>query len=142
VQILLDAGQFKSYLWKPTGETTRTVYSTSAQVYLLSVTDSNNCSTSKQVAVMETCPDFIFIPNAFTPNGDGLNDVFIPSTRNVSSYQMSILNRWGEMIFTTKNVQQGWDGKDAPADVYTVLINYQVDGKEMQSVKQNVSLLR
>jgi gliding motility-associated-like protein len=141
-QILLDAGQFKSYLWKPTGETTRTIYSNTAQVYLLSVTDTNNCSTSKQVAVMETCPDFVFIPNAFTPNGDGLNDVFLPKTRNLSSYNMSIVNRWGEIIFTTTNPQQGWDGKGAPSDVYVVLINYQVDGKELQSVKQNVSLLR
>lgn len=141
-QILLDAGQFKSYLWKPTGETTQTIYSKSAQVYLLSVTDSNNCSTNKQVAVMETCPDFVFVPNAFTPNGDGLNDVFLPQTRNLVSYEMSIVNRWGEIIFKTKNTLQGWDGKDAPADVYVVLINYKVDGKEAQSLKQNVSLLR
>lgn len=141
-QILLDAGQFKSYLWKPTGETTQTIYSTAAQVYLLSVTDSNNCSTSKQVAVMETCPEFVFVPNAFTPNGDGLNDVFLPQTRNLVSYEMSIVNRWGEIVFKTKNTQQGWDGKDAQADVYVVLINYKVDGKDLQSLKQNVSLLR
>jgi gliding motility-associated-like protein len=141
-QILLDAGQFKSYIWKPTGETTRTIYSTNAQVYLLSVTDTNNCSTSKQVAVMETCPDFMFIPNAFTPNGDGINDVFLPRTLNLVSYNMSIVNRWGEILFTTTNPQQGWDGKNAQADVYVVIIYYKVDGKEQQSVKQNVSLLR
>lgn len=141
-QILLDAGQFKSYLWKPTGETTRTIYSTAAQVYLLSVTDSNDCSAHKRVAVMETCPDFVFVPNAFTPNGDGLNDVFLPQTHNLESYSMNIVNRWGEIVFTTTNPQQGWDGKGAQNDVYVAIINYTITGKPTQQLKQNLTLLR
>lgn len=141
-QILLDAGQFKSYLWKPTGETTQTIYSNTAQVYLLTVTDSNNCSTSKQVAVMETCPEFVYVPTAFTPNGDGLNDVFLPKTRAIENYELTIINRWGAIIFTTQNPQQGWDGKDAPADVYIAQVRYNTAGKATKLIKQNISLLR
>jgi gliding motility-associated-like protein len=141
-RILLDAGTFKSYLWKPTGETTQTIYSTTAQVYLLTVTDSSNCTTSKQVAVMETCPDFVYVPTAFSPNNDGLNDVFLPKTRAVENYELTILNRWGAIIFTTQNPQQGWDGKDAPADVYIAQVRYNTAGKPTTFIKQNITLLR
>lgn len=141
-QILLDAGHFKSYLWKPTGETTQTIYSTTAKVYLLTVTDSNNCSASKQVAVMETCPDFIYIPTAFTPNNDGLNDVFLPKTKSLESYELTIINRWGAIVFTTKNPLQGWDGKDAPAEVYVAQVWYSTAGKFMKVVSKNITLLR
>jgi gliding motility-associated-like protein len=140
-QILLDAGTFKSYLWKPTGETTQTIYSNAAQVYLLSVTDTNNCSTHKQVAVMETCPEFVYLPNAFTPNADGLNDVFLPNTRNLTTYEFTIINRWGAILFTTQNPQQGWDGKDAQADVYIAQVRYTA-GKATKLVKQTITLLR
>jgi gliding motility-associated-like protein len=91
---------------------------------------------------METCPEFVFIPNAFTPNGDGLNDAFLPKTRSLQSYQMNIINCWGEIVFTTQNPQQGWDGKNAPNDVYVVTVQYKVAGKEMESVSRNVTLLR
>lgn len=141
-QILLDAGHFKSYLWKPTGETTQTIYSTTAQIYLLAVTDSNNCSTSKQAAVMETCPDFIYIPTAFTPNNDGINDVFLPKTKSLESYELIIINRWGAILFTTKNPLQGWDGKEAPAEVYIAQIRYSTAGKGMKVVSKNITLLR
>jgi gliding motility-associated-like protein len=141
--LLLDAGnEFTSYLWKPTGERTQSIYATMPQRYLVFVKDTSNCDGSGSTLVSETCPDFMFIPNAFTPNGDGLNDVFLPRTRNLVSYNMSIVNRWGEILFITQNPQQGWDGKNAQADVYVVIINYKVDGKEQQMVKQNVSLLR
>jgi gliding motility-associated-like protein len=141
--LLLDVGdEFTNYLWKPTGERTSSIYATMPQKYIVQVKDSSNCDGGGSTLVSETCPEFVFVPNAFTPNGDGLNDVFLPQTRNLSYYQLSIVNRWGEIVFTTKNPQQGWDGKDAQADVYVVLINYKVDGKTLQSVKQNVSLLR
>lgn len=141
-QILLDAGTFKSYLWKPTGETTQTIYSNAAQVYLLTVTDTNNCSTHKQVAVMETCPEFVYLPNAFTPNADGLNDVFLPNTRNLATYELTIINRWGAILFTTQNPLQGWDGKDAQADVYIAQVRYTTAGKKTQLIKQTITLLR
>jgi gliding motility-associated-like protein len=141
-QLLLDAGTFKSYLWQPTGETSRYIYSSKAQPYLLTVTDSNNCSASKHFDVLETCPDFIFVPNAFTPNGDGINDVFLPHTRSLLQYQMTILNRWGQIVFTTTDTTKGWDAKDAPADVYVVQISYHPKGKSPQTISQNITVLR
>ncbi|RMG26560.1 MAG: gliding motility-associated C-terminal domain-containing protein, partial [Bacteroidetes bacterium] len=52
----------------------------------------------------------IFIPNAFTPNGDGINDVFSIKGLFVNQYHLSIFNRWGERIFESRNVDEGWDG--------------------------------
>lgn len=64
----------------------------------------------------------IKFPNAFTPNGDGLNDTFKPVAKGVITYEMYIYNRWGELIFTTKDLDAGWNGKMngdyAKPDVY------------------------
>ncbi len=54
-----------------------------------------------------------YVPNAFTPNGDGLNDVFYPIITeglDVLDYQLRIFNRWGELIFVSSEYQLGWDG--------------------------------
>ncbi len=64
----------------------------------------------------------ITFPNAFTPNGDGLNDVFRPVSEGVIKYELLLYTRWGELIFTTKDLNAGWDGKVngelAKPDVY------------------------
>ena len=64
----------------------------------------------------------IYVPNAFTPNGDGLNDIFQPKGFGVSKYEFSIFDRWGEKIFLTNSFDKGWDGTinglNAKDDVY------------------------
>ncbi len=54
--------------------------------------------------------DYIFIPNAFTPDNDGINDVFKISGKSIQNLEMSIFNRWGELVFYSKNAEDGWDG--------------------------------
>jgi gliding motility-associated-like protein len=69
----------------------------------------------------------VYIPNAFSPNGDGLNDEFKPYLRFVQliqdnsyrTYEMSIYSRWGEKVFTTSNVDEGWDGTSSTSDQET-----------------------
>ncbi|HRD40555.1 MAG TPA: gliding motility-associated C-terminal domain-containing protein, partial [Bacteroidia bacterium] len=51
----------------------------------------------------------IYIPNAFTPNGDGLNDFFQPKGFGIKDYELEIFDRWGERIFNTKVFEEGWD---------------------------------
>jgi len=53
---------------------------------------------------------FIYVPNSFTPNGDGLNDNFGISGEAIQSFSMRIFNRWGDMIFETSSVTDKWDG--------------------------------
>ena len=91
-----------------------------------------------------------FVPNAFTPNDDGLNDDFIPkgSFEGIRAYSFTIWNRWGDKVFETNDYEIGWNGQRnntgdiATPGVYAYLISY-VDplGKE-QIVKGYCTLLR
>lgn len=69
-----------------------------------------------------------YVPSAFTPNNDGTNDIFLPKGLMVNDYTMYIFNRWGERIFTTQNLDIGWDGffngTRCPIDVYNYRIIY------------------
>jgi gliding motility-associated-like protein len=89
----------------------------------------------------------IFMPNAFSPNGDGNNDVFKPVTLgHPNGYVMHIFNRWGQTIFTSYNVEKGWDGdiNGKPADMADYF--YRISGKcvngEIINLKGNCTLIR
>ncbi len=75
-----------------------------------------------------------YVPNAFSPNGDGVNDFFIPVIKDVTEYELFIFNRWGNIIFNSTKLEEGWDGNNqngnqAQQDVYVYRIRYRnVDG--------------
>jgi gliding motility-associated-like protein len=140
-QILLDAGQFAKYLWEPTGETTRTIYSNTAQIYKLTVTDSNTCVSSKAFAVMEECPYSLYIPNAFTPNNDGTNDELVIKGNRIDAFEMMIVNRWGQIIYETDRMNQYWDGANCETGVYVIYIKYSAINKNY-TYKGMLSLIR
>jgi gliding motility-associated-like protein len=52
----------------------------------------------------------LYIPNAFTPNGDGINETFVPKGDGIQTFKMLIYNRWGELLYETDDLQKGWDG--------------------------------
>ncbi|MBP7849456.1 MAG: gliding motility-associated C-terminal domain-containing protein [Lentimicrobiaceae bacterium] len=58
-----------------------------------------------------SCPPEITIPNVFTPNYDGINDAFQPTHQNIIYYHLSIFNRWGQLLFESFDIREGWDGK-------------------------------
>jgi len=71
---------------------------------------------------MQMIEDFnIFVPNGFSPNDDGLNDIFVPICSGISSkgYQFMVFNRWGEEVFSSTKLGEGWDGNNAHLGVYT-----------------------
>lgn len=77
------------------------------------VYDIYGCSDSASVLMVINDVFTIFIPNAFSPNGDGVNDYFRPSGNNLSSdgYSLEIFDRWGQMIFRSTSIDHAWDGK-------------------------------
>lgn len=92
------------------------------------------------------CPDPIYVPNAFTPDGDGINDVFKPVMPGVKLLSFSIYNRWGELIYKTTDSNEGWDGDyreiEAKGDVYVWRMEY-VDKYNNEQVEEGrVNLLR
>jgi hypothetical protein len=74
----------------------------------------------------ERCTCRIHVANAFTPNGDGLNDLFKPVYQcELSLYELKIANRWGQVIFATQDPTHAWDGGRAPPGLYLVYLRYQ-----------------
>ncbi len=72
----------------------------------------------------------VYIPNAFSPNGDGINDLFMPASNcSFQDYEMRIFDRWGTLIYQTKNASDGWDGnyrgEEAESTAYVYYIRYQ-----------------
>jgi gliding motility-associated-like protein len=53
----------------------------------------------------------LYVPNAFTPNYNGLNDVFLVKSTNIEKFHIVIFNRWGNLLFETNDINVGWDGK-------------------------------
>lgn len=86
----------------------------------LTATSDQGCSdnTSGEVCVEE--PYVIFMPNAFTPNGDDVNDVLLPftSVRSPKDFRLMIFDRWGAPLFSSSDIHQGWDGGSSPQGVY------------------------
>lgn len=69
------------------------------------------CVDSITIAPILIEPDgVIYVPNAFTPNGDGLNDSFELKGEGIASYQFAIFNRWGEQVYLSRDINQSWDG--------------------------------
>ncbi|MEP7238867.1 MAG: gliding motility-associated C-terminal domain-containing protein, partial [Ferruginibacter sp.] len=81
-------------------------------VYRITAERIANCPITKTTAVTVTrCPEIVFLPNAFTPDNNGLNDVFKASaTRPLTFYRLIIFNRYGQKLFETNNPATGWDG--------------------------------
>jgi len=135
------------YHWN-TGATTSSIQATGPGVYSLTATNSADCSTTDSVTIRKDC--YVDIPNAFSPNGDGVSDYFFPRSllsRGVSSFEMSVYNRWGEKVFLTQKIEgRGWDGmysgKVQPAGVYIYDISVKFKDGTEERYQGNVTLIR
>lgn len=103
-----------------------TIYDVGKGTYQVVVTDANGYTISKEIKKEETYPK-LFVPNIFTPDGDGINDTFKPISPCIVNYQITIFNRWGQPIFISETGGE-WDGtqdgKDLPAGTYIYRIDY------------------
>jgi len=108
---ILEAGfGAESYYWN-TGESTESIIIDSIGNYSVQLTSYGDCKSSDTVQILWGGKPF-YLPNAFTPNGDGLNDSFraIPRYDYVNKYHLSIYNRWGQRVYETMDINKGWDG--------------------------------
>jgi gliding motility-associated-like protein len=93
-----------------------------------------------------TC-SFLNMPNVFTPNNDGINDVFLPViAKNIVDYSLRIYSRWGQQVFFSSDFTQGWNGKigtqDASAGVYYWICDYKGTSGSSQNKKGFLELIR
>ena len=145
----LTAGEgFTEYLWS-SGGTGPGITVWNGGDYWARVKDIHCCYNSDTVYVNEF---EYYVPNAFTPNGDGLNDnLRITGLYRNISFRMYVYDRWGRQIFETNDMDQGWDGKingkPAPSDTYTWIMFIDFVGKDIVTngkvvLKGSVILLR
>jgi gliding motility-associated-like protein len=125
--ILSTPHPYKSYLWN-TGSQTPQITITQPDTYILTVTDSCQAVFTDTVT-LTICNCQLLVPNAFTPNNDGLNDVFMVNTECIpQKYAIKIYSRWGSLVYESKDLLTGWDGTykgaQVPEGVYFVVIDY------------------
>ena len=116
---------------------------TETTLYILNVTDSIGCINSDTVEV--NIKGDIFVPNTFTPNEDGDNDLFEIKGENIKSFELWIYNRWGEEIYHTTKMSDFWDGKfggnKCKLDSYIWIIEYFDFNQNFNSINGHVNLL-
>lgn len=121
---------FTNYLWN-TGETTSNISLNGLNRYWVEVTNSNGCKGRDTINVIYSGRFEASTINAFSPNGDGINDVFIPFANSgcLKKYNIIIFNRGGQKIFENNDASKGWNGtinnKPVPVGVYYFVINYE-----------------
>jgi len=116
--------------------------------YSVRIVDANGCEASLNVNVTERFPRVSF-PNAFSPNNDGVNDVFNAVTDCTLPFSMQVYNRWGTIVFSSTDVSEGWDGsfegQDAQNGKYSYIIVYTIsinDRTFEESYKGTFKLIR
>jgi gliding motility-associated-like protein len=130
-----------------TGDTTSSIFIYHPGLYSATIT-IDQCSATDEMEVRKDC--YLDVPNSFTPDGNGVNDYFLPRqllSKGVVSFQMTIWNRWGQTVFETINKNgRGWDGrfndKSQPMGVYIYEIKVVFKNGREESYTGNVTLIR
>ena len=140
----LEAPQgYASYEWS-TGDSIYYITVTEEGEYSVIIKTEVGCE-SRDTVMMVNVAVPIQVPNAFTPNGDGLNDSFKPIITKpdmVVQYHLSIYNRWGECFFETSDPAEGWDGKDEMAGVYNWVVSYSNQMGKGYQIRGVVTLIK
>jgi len=122
---------FSQYQWSPSFDLNNpdiaspvaSFGSVGTYTYVVTATGPNGCQATDSITVRVYSLSDIFVPTAFTPNHDGHNDVLRALPVSIKDFKyLSVFNRWGQLVFTTTNFADGWDGTfnghEAPAGVY------------------------
>lgn len=112
--------------------------------YALAVTSGDGCTAAGKVTIKVYTP--LSMPNAFTPNGDGRNDVFrLPPSVSIQLMRFAVFDRWGQRVFMTTDPSEGWngvvDGKTAPAGAYVWMVEYADPFSGKQLVQKGTVML-
>jgi gliding motility-associated-like protein len=119
-------------------------------IYIVTVSDVNNCKEIRTVQfdipLIDCVSPVIYVPNIFSPNGDGQNDNLYVRGQGIKTLNFVIFDRWGEKIFETTDQSIFWDGKfkgkDMPVGVYAYLLKATMNDGQKVDKKGNISLVR
>jgi gliding motility-associated-like protein len=135
-----------SYLWN-TEETTHFIQVNETGIYKCTV--SNNCGSAADEVIISflECNDCLYVPNAFSPNSDGVNDEFQAYTHcPLKDFYIQICNRWGEKVFETNDISISWNGmyknREAQTGVYVYHLIYVFENNRLIKQKGSITLIR
>ncbi len=140
-------GVFNTYAWS-TGATAQNIFVPVAGTYSLTVTDTNGCTGTDSIKVIDSaCAQYIYLPTAFTPNGDAHNDVFKPLFAGIATtYNLVVYNRLGQKVFESNSPANGWDGtlngQPQPTGVYVWFCRYSLAQQQPVVQKGTIILIR
>lgn len=137
-----------TFLWT-TGDTTSVITVNKEGTYQMTMLNNFNCPVTGQILVKEICNPKVFVPDAFSPNNDGLHDHLEIFGKYFKNFEMKIFNRWGEIIFISSDRNMQWDGtyrgEDIPIGTYPWIISYRSifeDDTEIKIQKGSITLIR
>lgn len=150
--IVLD-NRFSNYAWQPIEKGIMNngqlhLFPGVSTFYTVTAELLPGCVLSDTLYIgVENCPIYFYVPNAFTPNNDGINDVFKPLIKGpLQEYRIEIYNRFGNKVFASTNPQKGWNGqhKNTGQDnaVFVWVCSYRFAGRETVNQKGTVMLIR
>lgn len=151
---LTASNGFNNYSWAPGYNISNTIGQTVwvnpevTTLYTVSAEKYTGCIVKDSVLVsVKDCPQTFYMPSAFTPNGDGKNDIIKPIiTGRIEKYQFEIYNRWGQLVFKSKSHSTGWDGKinGVPQDIgsFVWTCSYKFYDKPAEFKKGTFTLIR
>jgi gliding motility-associated-like protein len=138
---------YKTYLWS-TNALGSSITINQPGLYWLQVKDGNDCEGKDSIVVSpKECMKGLYVPTAFSPNGDRKNEVFRPMLfGNVKHYQFTVYNRWGQVIYQTTEPGKGWNGSyggsTQDSNVFVWTCSYQLEGDALKTERGTVLLIR
>lgn len=113
------------------------------QSFILTVTTPEGCVALDTVLIKTFKGPAIYVPTAFTPNGDGKNDVLMPTYIGIKELrQFAVFNRWGQVVFRTNEFRKGWGGHSVPTGTYVWLVQAVTASGQVITEKGTVTILR
>jgi gliding motility-associated-like protein len=145
-----------TYMWSPSdilddpSSQKPVAYVDSTTIFKIVATNPSGCLSEKQILVSlefsECTEDVIFIPTAFSPNGDNINDVFEVKSEAIKEFDLRIYNRWGILVFESADLGKVWNGtyedKSLNTDVFGYIINVQCYSGDIFTKKGNITLVK
>ena len=149
--VILEVRGNGLFTWEPkemvkcaTCKSTEALVLGSGQLFRVKITDEFGCINSDQVLITKITNN-LFVPNTFSPNSDRKNETFRAYGFNIDTFEMIIYDRWGEIVFTTSDMEYGWDGnyngQPVQDGTYVWTIKYK-SGEEEVEKKGSLTLLR
>lgn len=118
--------------------------------FSVTVTDENGCTAEASIDINVLEPECdetdVFLPTAFTPNGDNTNDILKVESNFVKNMDLKVFDRWGELVFSSTSIDEGWDGsfngQELAPDVYSFCLNATCSNGQNYTKLGNVTLIR